>query len=307
MDLGFIGLGTMGRPMARNLLKAGYKVTIYGRRKPVVDEMVAEGAAAAGSPCGVARASDIVIIMLPDSPDVREVVTGEDGVLQGARPGMAVVDMSTISPSVAREIFGLAAAKGVDFLDAPVSGGETGAVAGTLSIMVGGEREAYERCLPVFQALGKNITYMGESGAGQMTKLSNQIICALNIQAACEGLMLGAKAGLDMEKLLSVVSSGAAGSWMLSNLAPKMLERDFEPGFKVRLQQKDLRLALAAAEELKLPLPGTALVQQLFRAVEAAGMGEKGTQALILALEKLADYRIQGRAVVDRKRIRIED
>ena len=278
----------MGRPMARNLLKAGYKITVYGRREPVVDELIAAGAVAAESPSEAAQASDIVITILPDSPDVRQVVTGGNGVLQGARPGTVVIDMSTISPTVAREIFGLAAAKGVDFLDAPVSGGEPGAVAGTLSIMVGGRQGVFEECLPVFQALGKNITYMGESGAGQMTKLCNQVICALNIQAVCEGLMLGAKAGLDMEKLLSVVSTGAAGSWMLSNLAPKMLQRDFEPGFKVKLQQKDLRLALAAAEELKLPLPGTGLVQQLFRAVEAAGMGEKGTQALIIALEKLS-------------------
>ncbi len=158
--------------------------------------------------------------------------------------------------------------------------------------MVGGKEETYEKCLPVFQALGKNITYMGASGMGQTAKLCNQVICVLNIQAACEGLLLGAKAGLDLEKLLSVVSAGAAGSWMLSNLAPKMLERDFEPGFRVALQQKDLRLALAAAEELKAPLPGASLVNQLFRTVEAAGMGEKGTQALIVALEKLADHAI---------------
>ena len=288
MLIGFIGLGTMGRPMVRNLLKAGFKVTIYGRRKPVVDELVAAGAVAAGSPAEVARPSDVVITMLPDSPDVKLVVTGENGILSGARSGMTVIDMSTISPSVTREIAGLAAAKGVDYLDAPVSGGETGAVAGTLSIMVGGRQETYEKYLPIFQALGKNIVYMGESGMGQTAKLCNQVICVLNIQAACEGLMLGAKAGLDVEKLLSVVSAGAAGSWMLSNLAPKMLERDFEPGFKVKLQQKDLRLALAAADELDLPLPGTSLVHQLFNAVEAAGMGEKGTQALITALEKLA-------------------
>ena len=292
MLIGFIGLGTMGRPMVRNLLKAGFKVTIYGRRKPVVDELVAAGAVAAGSPAEVARPSDVVITMLPDSPDVKLVVTGENGILSGARSGMTVIDMSTISPSVTREIAGLAAAKGVDYLDAPVSGGETGAVAGTLSIMVGGRQETYEKYLPIFQALGKNIVYMGESGMGQTAKLCNQVICVLNIQAACEGLMLSAKAGLDVEKLLSVVSAGAAGSWMLSNLAPKMLERDFEPGFKVKLQQKDLRLALAAAEELEVPLPGTSLVHQLFRAVEAAGMEEKGTQALITALEKLAGQEV---------------
>ena len=290
--IGFIGLGTMGRPMAENLLKAGFKVTIYGRRKPIVCELVSAGAVAAGSPSEVAGTSDVVITMLPDSPDVKEVVTGENGILAGARRGSIAIDMSTISPSVAREIAELAAAKGVDFLDAPVSGGETGAIQGTLSIMIGGRQEVYEKCLPVFEALGKTITYMGESGSGQMTKLCNQIICVGNILAACEGLMLGAKAGLDMEKLLSVVSAGAAGSWMLANLAPKMLQRDFEPGFKVKLQQKDLRLALAAAEELEVPLLGTSLIHQLFCAVEAAGMDEKGTQVLITALEGMADHRV---------------
>ncbi|MDI6827493.1 MAG: NAD(P)-dependent oxidoreductase [Armatimonadota bacterium] len=288
MDVGFIGLGTMGRPMVRNLLKSGFKVTIYGRRKPIVDELAAAGAIPAKSPAEVAHNSDVVITMLPDSPDVKLVVTGPSGILESARPGSIVIDMSTISPAIAKEIANIAAEKGVYFLDAPVSGGEPGAIAATLSIMVGGDQAAFEKCLPIFRALGKNITYMGESGTGQMTKLCNQVICALNIQAVCEGLMLGEKAGLNMEKLLAVVSAGAAGSWMLSNLAPKMLAQDFEPGFKVSLQQKDLRLALGAAEEMNLPLPGTSLVHQLFRAVEAAGMGEKGTQALIIALKKLA-------------------
>jgi len=294
MRLGFIGLGTMGRPMARNLLKSGFAVTVYGRRKPIVDERVAEGAIAAGSPREVAQSSDVVITMLPDSPDVKEVVTGENGILSGARSGMIVTDMSTISPSVTREIAELASKQGVEYLDAPVSGGEPGAIAGTLSIMVGGKPEVYEKCLPIFQALGKNIVHMGGVGMGQATKLCNQVICVLNIQAVCEGLMLGSKAGLDMEKLLSVVSGGAASSWMLSNLGPKMLQRDFEPGFKVNLQQKDLRLALAAADELGLSLPGMSLVHQLFNSVEAAGMGEKGTQALITALEKLAGHVVAG-------------
>ncbi|MCL6519180.1 MAG: NAD(P)-dependent oxidoreductase [Armatimonadetes bacterium] len=288
MDVGFIGLGTMGRPMVRNLLKSGFRVNIYGRRKPIMDELAAEGAVPAGSPAEVARRSGVVITMLPDSPDVKLVVTGPSGVLEGARPESVIIDMSTISPAVAKEIAKEAAEKGIYFLDAPVSGGEPGAIAASLSIMVGGDKAAFDKCLPIFQALGKNITYMGESGTGQMTKLCNQIICALNILAVCEGLMLGEKAGLNMEKLLSVVSAGAANSWMLSNLAPKMLAEDYEPGFKVILQQKDLRLALGAAEEMKLPLPGTSLVHQLFRAVEAAGMGEKGTQALIIALKKLA-------------------
>ena len=177
-------------------------------------------------------------------------------------------------------------------LDAPVSGGDVGAREGTLSIMVGGPREAYEECLPIFQALGEKITHMGENGLGQVTKLCNQVICVLNIQAVCEGLMLGAKSGLDLEKLLQVVTAGAANSWMLSNLGPKMVKRDFEPGFRISHQPKDLRLALAAAAELNLPLPGTALVQQMFRAVEAEELGGKGTQALIIAIEKLAGQKL---------------
>lgn len=288
MRIGFTGLGTMGRPMVRNLLKAGFEVTIYGRRPPIVNELVSQGARSAGSPKEVAQTSDVVITMLPDSPDVKEVVTGENGLLSGTRPGMVIIDMSTISPTVTREIAEIASRQEVDYLDAPVTGGEPGALAGTLSIMVGGKPEVFGKCLPILQAMGKNIVHMGDVGMGQTAKLCNQVICVINIQAACEGLMLGAKAGLDLEKLLSVVSAGSAGSWMLSNLGPKMLARDFEPGFKVKLQEKDLRLALAAADELSLPLPGTGLVHSLFNAVEAAGMGEKGTQALITALEKLA-------------------
>lgn len=273
--------------MVANLLKAGWRVMIHGRRQSIIDDLVAIGAAAGGSPREVAQASDIVITMLPDSPDVKQVVCGENGILEGARPGTVVIDMSTISPSTTREIADNASAQGVSLLDAPVSGGEGGAIAGTLSIMVGGDESVYEACVPVFQSLGKNIIYMGESGMGQTTKLCNQVICVLNIQAVCEGLALGTKAGLDMEKLFSVVSAGAANSWMLSNLGPKMLSRDFEPGFKINLQQKDLRLALSAAEELNLPLPGTSLVNQMFRVAEALGMGEEGTQALITVLEKL--------------------
>jgi len=292
MNIGFIGLGNMGRPMARNLLSGGFAVTVYGRRKPVVDEIVSAGASAAGSPREVAERSDAVITIVSDSPDVKSVVTGPDGILDGAHPGSVVIDMSTISPAVTREIAEIAASKGVEYLDAPVSGGVSGAEAGTLSIMVGGKQDVFTRCLPVFRALGKNINHMGVVGMGQTTKLCNQVICVLNIEAVCEGLVLASKAGLDLEKLLSVVSAGAAGSWMLSNLGPKMLARDFEPGFRVALQQKDLRLALAAADELKVPLPGTSLVNQLFRSIEAAGMGEMGTQALITALEGLAEHEI---------------
>ena len=290
--IGFIGLGVMGKPMATNLLKAGYPLTVWNRTRSKMNDLVAMGAYGANSPKEVAERSDVVITMVTDSPDVEEVILGPNGVIHGARPGLIVIDMSTISPIVTRKIAGELAKKGVKMLDAPVSGGEKGAIEATLSIMVGGPREVFEECLPIFRVLGKKITYMGSTGMGQTAKLCNQVICALNIQAVCEGLMLGAKAGLDLKRLLEAISAGAASSWMLINLGPKMLERDFKPGFKIRHQQKDIRLALALASELKLPLPGTALVQQMLRIVEAEGLGEEGTQAAIVAMEKIAGRKL---------------
>jgi 3-hydroxyisobutyrate dehydrogenase len=290
--VGFIGLGGMGNPMAKNLLKAGYPLTVWNRTRSKMKETVDLGATPADSPKDVAERSHIVITMVTDSPDVEEVVLGPTGVLKGAKTGMILIDMSTISPQVARNIAATLRAQEVAMLDAPVSGGDIGAINGTLSIMVGGSTETYEACLPILQVLGKRITHMGENGMGQTTKLCNQVICALNIEAVAEGLMLGAKSGVDLEKLLAVVTAGAAGSWMLSNLGPKMAAGDYEPGFKMRHQQKDLRLALSAARELGLPLPGTGLVHQLFRAVEAAGLGEKGTQAAIVAMEQLANHKV---------------
>ena len=290
--IGFIGLGVMGRPMALNLLKAGYPMVVWNRTRFKMKSLLEAGAEGADSPREVAEKSDVVITMVTDSPDVEEVILGPNGVIHGAHPGLVVIDMSTISPTVTRRIAQKLAEKGVKMLDAPVSGGDIGAKKGTLSIMVGGPKETFEECLPIFKVLGKKITYMGPSGMGQTTKLCNQVICALNIQAVCEGLMLGAAAGLDLKKLLEVVTAGAAGSWMLSNLGPKMIERDFRPGFKISHQQKDLRLVLSFASELKLPLPGTALVQQMLRSVEAEGLGDKGTQAAIVAMEKLAGRRL---------------
>ncbi|RLG05538.1 MAG: hypothetical protein DRN65_06825 [Thaumarchaeota archaeon] len=282
----------MGRPMALNLLKAGYPMVVWNRTRSKMKPLLEAGAEGADSPREVAEKSDVVITMVTDSPDVEEVILGPNGVIHGAHPGLIVIDMSTISPTVTRRIAQKLAEKGVKMLDAPVSGGDIGAKKGTLSIMVGGPKETFEECLPIFKVLGKKITYMGPSGMGQTTKLCNQVICALNIQAVCEGLMLGAAAGLDLKKLLEVVTAGAAGSWMLSNLGPKMIERDFRPGFKISHQQKDLRLVLSFASELKLPLPGTALVQQMFRSVEAEGLGDKGTQAAIVAMEKIAGRRL---------------
>jgi len=290
--IGFIGLGVMGKPMAKNLLDAGYPLMVWNRTRPKMKELLELGAKGANSPKEVAENSDIVITMVADSPDVEQVVLGPSGVIEGAREGSILIDMSTISPDVTQNIAKKLADKGVKMLDAPVSGGDIGAEKGTLSIMIGGPEETYRECLPIFEVLGKKITYMGLNGMGQSTKLCNQVICVLNIQAVCEGLMLGAKAGLDLEKLLQVVTAGAAGSWMLSNLGPKMVKRDFAPGFRIRHQQKDLRLALQAAARLNLPLPTAALVHQIFRIAENEGLSEKGTQALIAAMEKIAGQEI---------------
>ena len=288
--IGFIGLGVMGKHMATNLIKAGFIVTTWNRTRSKMNDLIGVGAAAADSPREVAEKSDIIVTMVSDSPDVESVILGQNGVIEGSRKGQLVIDMSTISPDVTRNIAAKLSEKGVDMLDAPVSGGEAGARDAALSIMVGGPRTRYEEAQPVLKAMGKRITYMGGNGMGQTAKLCNQVICALNIQAVCEGLMLGASAGLDLNSLLEVVTAGAANSWQLSNLGPKMVKRDFAPGFKIKHQLKDIRLAIATAEALKLPLPGTGLVQQLFRASEAQGLGEQGTQALIAGIEEMAGH-----------------
>ena len=293
--VGFIGLGIMGRPMCANLLKAGYSLTVWNRSRPGIDEVVSLGAATGESPADVAAKSDVIITIVTDSPDVQQVVLGPNGVLEGARPGSVVIDMSTISPSVTREVAAALEQRGVEMLDAPVSGGDVGAKAGTLSIMVGGKPEIFERCLPVFQAMGKNIIHIGPNGAGQTTKLCNQIAVALNMLAGCEAIMLAARSGIDPKKMLDAISAGAAGSWMISNLAPRIVKGDFAPGFMIRLAQKDLRLVLESAGELQLPLPGTALMNQVWRAVEAEGGGDLGTQAAIKALEKWANFTLAPR------------
>ncbi len=290
--VGFIGLGLMGKPMAKNLLAAGYPLVVWNRTKSKMKELMSLGATTADSPKEVAEKSDVIIIMVGDSPDVEEVILGPLGVIEGAKPNLVLVDMSSISPIVTRHIAEVLAKKDVKMLDAPVSGGDIGAKQATLSIMVGGPKKVYEECLPIFETLGKQITYMGGSGSGQATKLCNQIICGLHIQAVCEGLMLGAKLGLDLKRLLQVVTAGYANSRILSHLGPKMIDRDFRPGFKVRHQQKDLKNALNTAASLNLPLPCTALVQQMFRGVEAAGLEEQGTQASILIMEKLAGHKL---------------
>jgi len=286
--VGWIGLGIMGRPMARNLLKAGFRVVGYSRTKAKVDELVAAGGEAAQSPADVARRVEVTITMVPDAPDVEAVLFGTDGVVEAAQPGHVVVDMSTISPTATRLFAQRLASRGIEMLDAPVSGGESGAREGTLSIMVGGKEEVFVRCRPIFEALGRKITFMGAHGSGQMTKLCNQVAGVLTLQSVVEALLLAHAGGLNLHRVIEALSAGSADSWNLRNQGPKMLARDFAPGFFVRLQQKDLRIALETAAELGLPLPGTALVRELFRVVEAYGGGELGVQALITALERMA-------------------
>jgi 3-hydroxyisobutyrate dehydrogenase len=293
--VGFIGLGIMGRPMARNLRQAGYPLTVWNRSRPGIEALVAEGAREAASPRAVAEASDVVVTILGDSPDTERVALGEAGILAGAHEGLVHIDMSTISPAVTRRIAERHAAAGVELLDAPVSGGEQGAIDGTLSIMVGGKREVFDRCLPVLEAMGKTIVYCGPSGSGQVVKLCNQVIVGLNNLAMGEALVLCAKAGVEPATMIEAVKAGAASSWALHNLAPRVLAGDFRPGFKVWHQQKDLRLALELARERHTPLPGTALVHQLFAALEAEGLGDEGTQALVKALEKLANVSLPTR------------
>ena len=288
MRVGVIGLGIMGAPMARNLLRAGHPLTVHTRTRARVAGLLADGAAWADSPAALAAAVDAVVTMLPDTPAVEAVMAGPHGVLAGARAGLLAIDMSTIDPAAARALAERAAETGVALLDAPVSGGEQGAIAGTLSIMVGGAAAAFDRAGPLFAALGKRVTYMGGPGQGQMTKLVNQVVGAGTLAAVAEGVLLAAGAGLDPAAVVEAVGGGAAASWMLAEQAPRMQRRDFAPGFMVRLQQKDLRLALVSAERLGVPLPLTAVVQLLFTAVEARGGGELGTQAILTALEALA-------------------
>lgn len=291
--IGFIGLGVMGTSMCKNLLESGYSVTVWNRTTSKMDDPVSWGARVAASPKEVALKSDVVIIMVGDSRDVEEVVLGPSGVIEGAKSGLIVVDMSSISPIATRRIARALEEKDTKMLDAPVSGGDVGAREATLSIMVGGPRKSFEKCLPIFEALGKEIMHMGETGSGQATKLCNQLICALNIQAVCEGLILGARLGLDLERMLQVIMAGYANSRILSHLGPKMVKRDFEPGFRMRHQIKDIKNALDTAASVNLPLPCTSLIYQLFRGVAAMGLQEEGTQTAILIMEKLSEQKVE--------------
>ncbi len=290
--IGFIGLGLMGSGMSMNLLKAGFPLTVWNRTASKMKPLLDAGAEGASSPAEVAEKSNVVIDIVTDSSDVEEVLLGPKGVIHGALPGTVVIDMSTISPSVTRRIAQELGKKGVRMLDAPVSGGDVGAREGTLSIMVGGEEEVYEECLPIFQSMGRTITRVGENGMGQTVKLVNQILVGMNMLGVAEALMFAKKSGVDLEKCLAAVSGGAAGSWQLTNNGAKLLKGDLEPGFKVKDYIKDLRLIMEAAADLEMPLMGASVVQQMFRSLDAEGLRQKGTQAVIRAVEKLAGSRL---------------
>jgi 2-hydroxy-3-oxopropionate reductase len=286
--IGFIGLGLMGKPMALNLLKAGYPVAVYNRSRPAMDELAASGATIAESPTAIAEFSDVVITILPDSPDVEAVVLGADGVLAGARTGMLYIDMSTISPATARHLYHVLKAKGVSALDAPVSGGDIGAQQGTLSIMVGGDEEVFQRALPILQVLGKNIVHIGESGAGQVTKACNQIVVALTLQGVAEALLLAQKSGVDLAKVRSALLGGFAQSRILDVHGQRMIEETFQPGFKVHLHRKDMNIVLQTGKDLNLPLPGSAQITTLMDALLAQGLGDQDNSVLFRLYQQLS-------------------
>lgn len=286
--LGFIGLGVMGLPMARNLMKAGYKLTVHDHHLPKQQLLAEEGATAAASGREVAAASDIVITMVPDSPDVEAVYLGPDGVLAGSSSGMTLIDMSSISPAVARRVAQQAADLGADMLDAPVSGGEVGAINATLSIMVGGSDEAFERALPLFRVLGKNIVHVGESGTGQVCKLCNQLIVALNITAVSEALVLAKKAGADPVKVREALLGGFAQSRILEVHGQRMLDRTFAPGFRLCLQLKDMNNVLAAGLDYGAVLPASGVVNELLKSLVVNGHADEDHSAIVKVIESLS-------------------
>ena len=292
-DIGFIGLGIMGKPMSRNLLKAGYSLVVYDIFPGPVAELTEAGAVRGASCATTAAQADIIITMLPDGPEVETAVLGPGGVLEGARPGSVVVDMSSISPMVSQKVAAACEAKGVDFLDAPVSGGEPKAIDATLAIMVGGKPEVFARVQPVLQKLGASVTLTGAVGAGNVTKLANQIMVACNIAAMGEALVLATKAGLDPEVVFNAVKGGLAGSTVLNAKAPMVIGRNFKPGFRINLHEKDLRNALQAAESMKVSLPFTSLAQQMLIALMNEGKGNLDHSAIVTFIEHMAGIEVK--------------
>lgn len=290
--IGFIGLGIMGQGMARNLLNAGFDLRVWNRTAGRMDELAAAGAKTATSPADLASSCGIIIICVSDTPDVEEVILSENGVIQGAKPGTLVIDMSTISPKITKDIAVQLSENEVHMLDAPISGGSEGAAQGTLSIMVGGQKEQVARAMPYFQAMGKNITHVGDHGAGQTVKLVNQILVVINMLAVSESLIFAQAGGLDLQKTLDAVTQGAAGSWMLSNRGPQVVNRDWRPGFTIDLQQKDLRLVLEAADQMGVPAIATSFVFNLYRSLQSQGLGGEGNHALVKSLELIAGIEV---------------
>ena len=293
--VGFIGLGVMGKPMARNLLAAGHDLVVFSRTRASVDDLVDSAPTrptAAGSPREVAEQADVVILMLPDSPQVREVLDGDDGLLAGAREGSLVIDMSTISPVVTREIAERCGERGIGWVDAPVSGGDVGAREATLSIMAGGSDEDFARAKPLFEALGKTIVHVGPVGAGQVVKACNQVVVALTIEAVSEALVLGSKAGVDPATIIEVLSGGLAANKVMEVRGRNFLEHDFTPGFRIDLHHKDLGIALQTAREYGVALPNTAAVDQMLQALRSNGRGDRDHSALLTHIEDLAQHTI---------------
>ena len=288
MNVGFIGMGTMGAPMAKNILKAGYPVTVHNRSRDREIPVASAGASRAASPAEAARSADLIIICVSDTPDVEAVVTGPEGVVEGIAPGALVVDMSTISPTATRHLAKILSDQGAGLIDAPVSGGSEGAIAGTLSIMVGGSAADVERARPVLETMGKTIIHVGEVGAGQLTKAINQIIVAGTYWSVAEGMALGLKAGLDMDKVVEAVGGGAAGSWGLTHRSGNMIRNDYPLGFRVRLHRKDLCIALEVARELGVPLPVAAFVEQAENGLIGRGRGDEDVSAMARSLRELS-------------------
>ena len=291
--IGFIGLGIMGKPMARNLMKAGYSLIVHDINPAPVEELAHEGAAKAGSAKEIAASSGVVITMLPDSPDVEKVVLGENGILEGAKSGLILIDVSSINPLVAQKVEKAVSAKGVRMLDAPVSGGEPGAINASLAIMAGGDSGLFAECEPLFAVMGKSAVLVGPVGAGNFTKLANQIIVAINIEAVGEAFVLAQKAGLDPEKVFNAIKGGLAGSNVMNAKIPMAIERNFKPGFKIRLHQKDLNNALATAKDLSVSLPVTGIIQQFLSVLVADGHGEADHGSIMRVIEKLANTEIR--------------
>ncbi|MDF2929847.1 MAG: 2-hydroxy-3-oxopropionate reductase [Anaerospora sp.] len=293
ITIGFIGLGIMGKPMSKNLIKSGYPLIVLDRNESAVAEVVAAGAKRAASPKEVAAHSDIIITMLPNSPHVKEVILGENGVIEGAKPDAIVVDMSSIAPLVSREVGEKLGEKGIFFLDAPVSGGEPKAIDGTLSVMVGGQQTVFDKCAPVLKAMAGSVVLAGDVGAGNVTKLANQIIVAINIAAMSEALVLASKAGVEPELVYQAIRGGLAGSTVLDAKAPLVMDRKFDPGFRINLHIKDLQNVLETSHEIGVPLPLTSAVMEMMQALKVDGLGDADHGSLIRYYEKMAKVEVK--------------